>query len=157
MMTITVDLSQPQKLFEQLTGIPIDQVARQVGQLGVDLIKANFTLQRSYTGEPWTELSPYTLGRRAKRGNTSTLKLIDTRALFNSVRYYQSQDSVELRVGGAGIEAEKHNLGDPANILNGKPAPIPRRAFVPNETDIPQDWIDKLNQPVNDALNKAIS
>ena len=157
MMTITLDLSEPTKLFEQLTGIPIDVVAREVGQVGVELVRANFTFQRSYTGEPWTELSPFTLNRRAKRGNASSLILIDTRALFNSIRYYQSKGEVELRVGGSGIEAEKHNLGDAGNMLNGKPAPIPRRAFMPNGDDIPQEWLDKLNLPVETAINKAIT
>ena len=161
MITITVDLTQTDRLFKQLTQVNSPQVSREVGQVGVELVKGTFIAQRSFTGAAWAPLTPATMALRKRRGSSSSLKLIDRGNLFSSIGFKvvanQFIREVRLTAGGPGIDAESHNQGNEDNRIFGKTrAPIPKRAFMPVTEPMPSNWIDRLSTPIDQAFERAI-
>ena len=156
MIDYRVDLSQFDVMANKLLNWPVNQAMREIGQIGVELIRGNFQSQSSFDGTPWAALSPVTINSRLARGSTSTRKLMDTLTLFNSIRFSSSKASTVLQVGNSSRDASVHNFGDASNVFNGRVAPIPARPFLPDERNIPDAWVEDFKFPVIKSIERAI-
>lgn len=156
MINYRVDLSQFDIMANKLLNWPVNTAMREIGKIGVDLVRGNFQNQSSFDGTPWAALSPVTINSRLARGSSSTRKLMDTLTLFNSIKFSSSKSFTILEVGNSSRDASVQNYGNPNNVFNGRVAPIPARPFLPNERNIPDAWVEDFKFPVIQAIQQAI-
>lgn len=156
MTGFSVDFTEYDAMANKLKNWPVAKALVEIGEVGKGLIQGNFNNQSSFDGTPWRELSQVTLNARSQRGNASTLKLMDTLTLYNSIRSESRAASVILTVGNAARNASIHNDGSPNNQYNGRKAPIPARPFMPNADNIPDKWVEDFKFPVITAIERAI-
>ncbi len=154
MISVKVNSTDADRQLAKLLRLPMASVNRQIGAEGVSLIQNLFIRQMSFRGQFWRGLSITTLHLRARKGSSSRLKLIDTGKMFSSTRAITSARGVELVNDAPG--AIDQNFGNTHNRIFGKAiAPIPARPFMPSAEELPKSWIDRLRQPLVNAIDKA--
>lgn len=127
------------------------------------LVRNTFRGESDPWGKPWPPHSPVTLEARRREGQASLQRLIDSGALYESIRRDSGIGSAEVSAG-AGLEyAEPQQFGNPDNLAWGGPsAPIPARPFFPlrspsdDEPDMPDDWLVAILEPLQAGLAEAV-
>lgn len=157
MLAIEVDDTDAQRVLTALAGLPMPKILRQVADVGAQLTRERFRSETDPEGNPWAPHSPVTLQLRRRRGSPGVGKLVDTGALFGSVRAEADESEARVLVGGAGMFARVQNEGNPFNRMFGGPlAPIPARPFVPDSSDLPASYIPPLLAPIERAIERAL-
>lgn len=154
MISVRVNTSGVDQRMAKILGIPMASVNREIGQVGLELIQSTFLKQRSFNGQFWKGLSSTTLNLRRRKGSSSTLKLLDSGRLFASTRARASASGVEWTNDAP--YASDQNFGNPENRIFGKSAaPIPARPFMPDASNMPKTWMDRLIAPMDAAIERA--
>lgn len=117
-------------------------------------IRQTFRDETGPWGSPWPPHSPVTLKARERRGNASIQKLIDTAAMYDSLRSDATSHEATVEIG-AGLpdpRASVHQFGAPEKN-------IPARPFFPlrsdDAADIPQAWWADILAPLDAMLVEA--
>lgn len=97
-------------------------------------------------GHPWPPLAPKTLQKRQRRGNYSTKMLIDTGAMYQSMRTDSTADTASVSMDAP---EEVHQFGTLG---------IPPRPIFPTDgsgESPPDAWWIAVGAPIIDALELA--
>lgn len=125
---------------------PMGVIARTLEQL----TRQSFRDEADPWGTPWAGHSPVTLRMRRARGQASVQRLLDSGAMYSTIRGEHSQTDASVSVGGTGgAPAPVHQFGNPSNRMFGRGlAPIPARPFLPirpaGDADLPASWSDEV-------------
>ena len=93
-------------------------------------IQKNFKSEgKEAIGGGWAPLSDLTIALRRNKGRDTTRILQDTGNLKNRWKRFYTDEEAYIESGVS--YGWKHELGDPTNTWNGKPAPIPQRKIRP--------------------------
>lgn len=155
-VTSTLDTSQLDAMIAKLNAAATNMTRpmRAVGRVLEQHIRQTFRDETDPWGSPWPPHSPVTLAARRSRGNASIQKLIDTAAMYDSLRSDATTRDVTVVIG-EGLPDERA----PANQFGAADRNLPARPFFPirpgNRADIPQSWWPNLIAPLDDMLVQA--
>lgn len=162
MLRIAVDSRSATAFLDRLAAFGVQQgkVMRLVSRGMEQQARQAFRDQVDPWGKPWPPLAPSTLkaraGRRASNVNrrASQQPLVDTGAMFGSLRSTATADSAAVEIGDGlpDVRATVHQYG------GGR---VPARPFFPirpggNPDPAPAWWAVVL-RPIDDAINKVIA
>lgn len=139
------DTGAANAFLERLNRAPLAPATlAKIGQGLLSSVRDTFYDQRSPSGVPWAALKPATLANRRRRGNNSTRILLDTLALFKSVKVAISGASVSVEVG-AGLPDDR------ATYAQSGTNRAPPRPFFPEQGRLPESWLDRATDPIRAA------
>lgn len=147
MVKIEMDATDALRVLNALGSLPMPQVMRQVGEVAAQLTRERFRSGSEPDGAQWLPLKPKTLEARRRRGNFSVAPLVDTGALFGSIRSEATASEAVVTIGGPGMWPATHQSGLP---------PIPARPFIPEGNDLPPSYIPALLAPIEAAIERAL-
>jgi phage virion morphogenesis protein len=101
----------------------------------------------------WPPHAPATVRARRSAGNTRTSLLIDTGAMYGSIRNDSGADFASVSMDGP---AEVHQYGTTTAGRNNS-VTIPARPMFPIDQDPPDAWWDSVGAPLIAAVEKAMS
>lgn len=158
-MEITVNSQQAITLFNRLSGFsrrpPMRAVAAEMDQAA----RKAFRTETDPWGTPWPPHSPLTLRARRRRGSASHDKLIDSGAMYGTMRSDHTDTSASVSIG-AGLpdpRARVQQFGAD-DTGRGRNTRVPARPFFPLESETaapPQQWWQTVMAPVEKALEEA--
>lgn len=153
-----VDDAEAQRIFSNLAGLQKAKIMRRVGDIAEQLTRERFRTETAPSGTAWAPHRKTTIERRERKGSASRALLIDTGALYGSIKSEHSEFDATVSIGGAGIFANVQQDGNDSNRMFGGPlAPIPARPFVPKSDNLPPAYLDALVVPVHEAIREAIA
>lgn len=148
-MTILVDDREAQAKLARIAALakrpPMGAIADAMEQE----VRDTYRRETDPWGAPWPPHAPSTLKARRRRGSASRQKLLDTGAMFASIKREHTETTASVSVG--------EGLPDPRAVVNqfGN-SRIPARAFLPIKspgTATPtQTWLSIVTAPIERAL-----
>jgi hypothetical protein len=106
-------------------------------------------------GHHWPPLAPKTIRKRQHRGNYSTKALIDTGAMYRSMRPSSTANTAEVSIDAP---MEVHQYGATVHTKDGDIIDIPPRPIFPDHgdgADPPESWWAAVGAPIYTALEAA--
>lgn len=131
------------------------KVLKEMGSALYQMVLNTFRDQTDPWGQPWADWADSTKKARQARGDYRVQKLVDTRALLNSVEVLPpDSDSIVVQAGAN--ESEPY-----AAVQQFGNEKIPARPFFPmrdpsDDQNFPQDWLDNIFAPLQLALAEAV-
>ena len=141
-----------QRLAELASGRGLQELARNIGEEAVELVREGFEQERDPYGTPWAPIT-----------HRDGAILRDTRAMVNSLHVASATES-QVTIAMGVWYAIVHQTGKTivprfAKALrfmsHGKPVfakkvTIPARPFFPREGDLPASWVASLDEMTNE-------
>jgi phage gpG-like protein len=154
-VAIVMDDTQVRPFFERMIALGEDASGpmRTVSLLMDQKVRDTFRDQSDPWGSPWPPHAPSTVNARARKGNTSAQKLIDTGDMYASLSHSSDASSATVSMAGP---AEVHQDGT-LNAGRGHSTRIPPRPMFPDDDDreAPDAWWDDVTLPLVQAMEQA--
>lgn len=161
MLTMTINAESAQSLLDRLAAVGgnMPKTLKTVARTMEQQVRQAFRDQTDPWGAPWPQLKPATLkaraSRRASGGNrrANQQMLVDSGAMFGSLRATSTADSASVEVGGGlpDVRAQVHQFGSDR---------VPARPFFPIRSGGPDPapaWWTAVLRPIDEAIAKAIA
>jgi len=112
----------------------------------LNLTRERFRTATAPDGSPWPSLAPSTLASRISQGIDGVSPLFATGALFASIESEIGRDRLAIVVGGTG------QGGADSVVYHQEGDGVPKREILPLDGRIPDNWFDKISEPIADSL-----